>query len=197
MTGALPLWPSTSDAELARSAAGGDRAAFAEIYDRYADRLYDFCVGLIGDRDAAADCVHDAFCVAATDLGDLREPDKLRPGSTRSSGTTRCAVFGAATGRRSRVGARLGLGGRRPGHAGGAKRTGRRWPMTGGLSDRDRELLELSYRHGLDGPELAEALGVTLTNVNTMVFRLEADRGALPGGAAGGPRDSQRPTCVP
>jgi DNA-directed RNA polymerase specialized sigma24 family protein len=34
----------------------------------------------------------------------------------------------------------------------------------GGLSDRDREVLELSYRHGLAGPELAEALGVTPDN---------------------------------
>jgi hypothetical protein len=28
----------------------------------------------------------------------------------------------------------------------------------GGLSDRDRSVLELACRHGLDGPELAEAL---------------------------------------
>ena len=42
----------------------------------------------------------------------------------------------------------------------------------GGLSDRDRELLDLSYRHGLDGPELAETLGVTLTSANTRMFRL-------------------------
>ena len=79
MTGALELPRSNSDGDLVRAAAEGDRQAFAEIYDRYADRLYDFCVGLLGDRDAAADCVQDAFCVAATDLGGLREPDKLRP----------------------------------------------------------------------------------------------------------------------
>jgi len=79
MTRALELQPDLSDGELATAAAAGDRQAFAEIYDRYADRLYDFCVGLIGDRDAAADCVQDAFCVAATDLASLREPDRLRP----------------------------------------------------------------------------------------------------------------------
>ncbi len=39
----------------------------------------------------------------------------------------------------------------------------------GGLSDRDRSVLELTYRHGLDGPDLAEALGVSRTNANTMV----------------------------
>ena len=31
----------------------------------------------------------------------------------------------------------------------------------GGLSDRDHSVLELAYRHGLDGPDLADALGVS------------------------------------
>src|SRR5712672_698290 len=76
---AVPSWHSISDADLARAAAAGDRRAFAGIYDRYADRLHDFCAGMLADRDAAADCVQDAFCVAATSLASLREPDKLRP----------------------------------------------------------------------------------------------------------------------
>ena len=83
MTAALPNWadfgPGSSDAELAVAAAGGDRRAFAGIYDRYADRLHDFCIGMLRDRDSAADCVQDAFCTVATSLGGLREPDKLRP----------------------------------------------------------------------------------------------------------------------
>jgi hypothetical protein len=53
----------------------------------------------------------------------------------------------------------------------------------GGLSDRDQAVLELAYRHGLDGPELAEALGVSQSNANTMVGRLrdtiERSLGAL------------------
>jgi hypothetical protein len=54
---ALPDWDIVSDAELACAAGAGDRVAFAGIYDRYADRLHDFCVGMVRDRDAAADCV--------------------------------------------------------------------------------------------------------------------------------------------
>ena len=53
----------------------------------------------------------------------------------------------------------------------------------GGLSDRDRSVLELAFRHGLDGPDLAEALGVSATNANTIVHRLrgtiERSLGAL------------------
>ena len=66
------------DGELARAAAGGDSVAFGAIYDRYADRLFDFCVGMLRDREAAADCVQDVFVTAATKLRLLREPDRLR-----------------------------------------------------------------------------------------------------------------------
>ena len=80
---AAPNWdilgPAGTDAELARAAAAGDREAFAGIYDRYADRLHDFCVGMLRDRDGAADCVQDTFCTAATRLTQLQQPDKLRP----------------------------------------------------------------------------------------------------------------------
>src|SRR5215470_13549920 len=83
MTAALPNWtgigPGSSDAELVRAAASGDRQAFGGIYDRYADRLHDFCIGMLRDRDSAADCVQDAFCIVATSLSGLREPEKLRP----------------------------------------------------------------------------------------------------------------------
>src|SRR4029079_5196589 len=43
---------------------------------------------------------------------------------------------------------------------------------SGGLSDRDRVVLELAYRQGLDGPELAERPCVTARNANTLVERL-------------------------
>jgi hypothetical protein len=49
----LPDWQAYSDGELARAAAG-DRQAFAAIYDRHADRLHDFCVGMLRNRAAAA-----------------------------------------------------------------------------------------------------------------------------------------------
>lgn len=61
---AVPRWDIVGppDAELVRAAAGGDRGAFAGIYDRCADRLHDCCVGMPRDHDGATDCVHDVFC---------------------------------------------------------------------------------------------------------------------------------------
>jgi len=50
---AVPSWdlvdPRHTDAELVGASMAGDRAAFAQIYDRYADRLHDFCVGMLRD----------------------------------------------------------------------------------------------------------------------------------------------------
>lgn len=184
---AVPSWDivNPTDAELARAAAGGDRGAFAEIYDRYADRLHDFCIGMLRDRDAAADCVQDAFCTAATRLTQLREPDKLRPwlyAIARNEALRRLRER-----RRETPTDELPDDmSNEPGPDTLAARTELAdliAEAAGGLSDRDRSVLELAYRHGLDGPDLAEALGVSRTNANTMVGRLretmERSLGAL------------------
>lgn len=186
---AVPSWdivgPASTDAELARAAAAGDRAAFAGIYDRHADRLHDFCVGMLRDRDAAADCVQDAFCVAATRLTQLREPDKLRPwlyAIARNEALSRIRERRRETPSDELPDA--------VSHEPGPDTLAARTELAdliaeaaGGLSDRDRSVLELAYRHGLDGPDLADALGVSLTNANKIVHRLretiERSLGAL------------------
>jgi RNA polymerase sigma factor (sigma-70 family) len=162
------------DAELALAAARGDQVAFTAIYDRYADRLYDFCVGMLRDRDAAADCVQDVFVIAATKLDRLDDPGRLRGwlyAIARHQALERIRV------RRREL----------PTEELPEKISGDPDPATlvarhelanliaeafGGLPDRDRVVYELAYRHGLDGPELADALGVSHTNANTLVGRL-------------------------
>lgn len=167
------------------AAAGGDRGAFAAIYDRYSPRLFDFCVGMLRDPDAAADAVQDTFCTAATRLHQLREPDKLRPwlyAIARREALQRIRA-------RTREHATDDL----PDHPSlddGPDVLAARSELArlvadaaGGLSDRDHTVLEPHYRHGLDGPELADALGVSHTAANTMVGRLrttvERSLGAL------------------
>ena len=186
---AAPNWdvlgPAETDAELTRAAAAGDHDAFARIYDRYADRLHDFCVGMLRDRDGAADCVQDTFCAAATRLPQLREPDKLRPW-----------LYSIARNealRRIREQRRETPSDELPdtvSHDPGPDTLAARTELAdliaeaaGGLSDRDRTVLELAYRHGLDGADLADALGVSPANATKMVYRLretiERSLGAL------------------
>ncbi|HEX7823413.1 MAG TPA: sigma-70 family RNA polymerase sigma factor, partial [Mycobacterium sp.] len=182
-----PLEPADAldDAALAVAAAAGNQLAFSAIYDRYADRLFDFCVGMLRDGDAAADCVQDVFVTAATKLVQLQDPNRLR------AWLYAIARHEALARIRDR---------RREMPSDDLPETASSDPdlatvaashelaaliaeACGGLSDRDRTVYELAYRHGLDGPELADALGVSHTNANTLVGRLrdgiERSLGAL------------------
>ena len=49
------------------------------LYAAYADRLYTYAITQTRDRDAAADAVADTFLLARDRIGQLRDPDKLRP----------------------------------------------------------------------------------------------------------------------
>ncbi|OBF36680.1 hypothetical protein A5724_12460 [Mycobacterium sp. ACS1612] len=186
---AVPHWnivePSGSDGDLVRASAAGDRTAFALLYDRYADRLHDFCAGMLADRDGAADCVQDTFCIAATRLPQLRDPDKLRPwlysiarnealrrirGRRRETPSEELPDMASDEAGPDTLAARTELADLIAAAA-------------GGLSDRDRSVLELAFRHGLSGPDLAHALDVTPATANTIVKRLrdtiERSLGAL------------------
>jgi RNA polymerase sigma factor (sigma-70 family) len=174
-TAARPaLGNAPDDAELARAAAAGDRRAFAAIYDRYSTRLFDFCVGMLRDRDGAADCVQDTFVTAASRLAQLREPDRL--GSWLYAIARNEALARIRARRREQPSEYLPE--TASGDAGPDTLAARSEladlisEACGGLSDRDRAVYELAYRQGLDGRELADALGVSHTNANTLVGRL-------------------------
>ena len=177
-------WDVACDAELVGAAAAGDRAAFAGIYDRYADRLYDFCVGIVGQRDAA-DCVQEAFCTAVVALPTLRDPDKLRPwlyaiARNQALRTLRTRRRETASDDLPEVAST---------EVGPDARAARNELVAlvaqaeGGLSDRDREVLDLVYRHGLSVAELAHALDVSNDSAKKIVQRLgqtvERSLGAL------------------
>ncbi len=173
------------DAELAQAAARGDRLAFTAIYDRYADRLYDFCAGMLRDRDAAADCVQDVFVIAASKLSQLEDPDRLR--AWLYSIARHEALACLKKRRRERPSDELpDIVSGDPDLATIAARhelANLIEEAFGGLSDRDRTVYELAYRHGLDGQELADALGVSHTNARTLLGRvrdgIERSLGAL------------------
>ena len=162
------------DAELVRAATAGDRGAFAAIYDRYADRLHDFCWGLLRDRDEAADATQDAFLVAAERLGQLRDPERLRPwlyAVARSQALRRIR----ARSREAPEEEMTDLPDPTTGPEQAAERSDLRqlvWDAAAGLSDRDRALLDLHLRHGLEGAELAQAMGIEPGHAYVLLSRL-------------------------
>ena len=175
-----------SDAELATAAAAGDRnrhLARAQALRVSASRLL---------RDGGARSPHrrrlacqDAFCIAAAELPKLREPDKLRPWLYAIA--RRAALRTLRERRREPavddVPDAVSVG-PRPVHP---DRTDELAALVmaaaHGLSDRDRDVLELAYRRGLAGPELADALGVSHDCAKKLLQRLrqtfERSLGAL------------------
>lgn len=174
-----------ADADLVVRAVDADRAAFAAIYDRYADRIHDFCWSLLRHREDAADATQDTFVRAAERLGQLRDPSMLRPWLYAIARRESLARLRAR--RRQVPDERLPEA---PDLAAGPESEAGRSELrdlvrdaAAGLGDRDRVLLELHLRQGLDGAELASAAGVRSANVYVMLGRfrerVERSLGAL------------------
>lgn len=174
-----------SDAELARAAAAGDRAALAGLYNRYAGPLQAYCAGMVRDQHTASDCVQEVFCIAAAELPKLRDADKLRPWLYAIA--RRRALRVLSERRRERAFDEL------PDNA--ATGPG---PFTltaqnelaqliaraaEGLSERDRYVLDLVYRRGMTGIDLAHTLGISYDSAKKLLQRLrdtvERSLGAL------------------
>lgn len=174
-----------TDAELVAGVLAGDREAFAGMYDRYADRLFDFCMSVLRDRQDAEDAVQDTFVLVAQRLGQLNDPERLRPWLY--------AVARSVALRRAKARKRIVPDTEvsdMPDPSAGPQREAEQaalrelvWSAAAGLSERDRALLDLHLRQGLDGAELGEAMGVTANNAYVMLTRLrdqvERSLGAL------------------
>src|SRR5687767_871169 len=165
------------DAELVAGVLAGDREAFAAVYDRYGDRLYDFAHSMLRQREDAEDAVADSFVLVAERLGQLREPDRLRPWLY--------AIVRSECLRRLKARKRVAYGGEEQlvdmadtsmtpdAEAEQAMLRDLVWDASAGLADRDRAMLDLHLRQGLEGAELGEAMGVTASNAYVMLNRLK------------------------
>lgn len=176
------------DAAIVQRLLDGDTEAMGEMYDRYADRINTMCVHMMRDEDEGADICGQVFLTAFSRLHQLRDPAKLRPWLYAIA---RNEVY-----RRSRDRARV-----RPMQevddmqalsmdpkqfeAAGPDATAEQptadpaelaalvQAAAGGLDERDRMVLELNLTQGLDGEDLADALGVKVDNAYQMTHRMK------------------------
>ncbi|HWV27636.1 MAG TPA: sigma-70 family RNA polymerase sigma factor [Aeromicrobium sp.] len=178
MTSAGDAEKTTSDAELVARVLAGDRDAFAEVYDRYGPRLFDFAYSMTRHREEAADAVADSFVLFAERLAQLRDPDRLRPwlyAIVRSV----CLLRLKARRRVAYDGEEhlIAMADDRLTPDAVAEQAALRqlvWDAAEGLADRDRALLDLHLRQGLEGAELAEAMGVSASNAYSMLHRVRS-----------------------
>lgn len=167
-----------TDSELVARVLQADREAFALVYDRYGPRLYDFAYSMLRHREDASDAVADSFVTFAEKLPQLREPDRLRPWLY--------AIVRSECLRRLKARKRVSYGddelltampdeSMTPEQAAETAMLRQLvWDAAAGLADRDRALLDLHLRQGLEGAELGEAMGVSAANAYVMLNRLKA-----------------------
>jgi RNA polymerase sigma factor (sigma-70 family) len=173
------------DPEVVAAIVAGDPAGLAEAYDRYAEPLYSYCRSMLREPADAADAVQDTFLVAIAKVRNLRDPGKLR--------SWLYAVARNECLRRLRAGnafSALEEAPEMPTQTSDIGIAAERAELqqlvrdaVDGLNQGERDVIELSLGHGLDGDELASALGVSRNHAHAQLSRargqLERSLGAL------------------
>jgi len=173
------------DAEVVAAIVAGDAAGIAAAYDRYAVALFSYCRSMLREPQDAADVVQDTFLIATSKLGGLRDPEKLRPWlyAVARNECLRRLRSGEAT-------AALDEAADTPAESAGLGDAAEQEDLRrlikaaiDGLNRGERDVIELSLVHDLEGDELADALGVTRNHAHALLSRarsqLERSLGAL------------------
>jgi RNA polymerase sigma factor (sigma-70 family) len=164
----VPGWPTVDradDQELVDALRRADTDAPAKLYDSYGERLHDYAYALIEQREAAADAVHDALVTAQGCVERLREPVRLR---AWLYALTRFQVRARMAHRNTPVD---GLPLPDPERQEDPELADLVRETLGELSGNEREVVELSLRHGLTPGEVGAVLGLTSRQAATRLGR--------------------------
>jgi RNA polymerase sigma factor (sigma-70 family) len=172
------------DSEVAAAIVARNPEGLAEAYDKYAAGLFGFCRSLLREPADAADAVQDTFVIAASKVSELRDPGRLRPwlyavARNECHRRLRAGNVPAALDETADVAGQADVSEL-------AERAQLRDLVRAaimGLNPGDQEVIELSLRHELHGPDLADALGVPRNHAHALASRarsqLEKSLGAL------------------
>jgi RNA polymerase sigma-70 factor, ECF subfamily len=158
----------TTDGELIQRAAGGDRSAFEQLYQRYARPVFGLALRRLGDRGRAEDAVQETFASIWRSAATYR-PDR-GPGAPWLYAVARNAIVDRAR-NRTEIPAEIPdepAGG--PGPSDQAEQSWVSWRVHRALeelNEREREVISLAYWSGLSQSEVAEFLGIPLGTVKT------------------------------
>lgn len=161
---------SLTDSDLVAAALRGDPVGVAGMYDRYADRLHDYAWSVCRSHADAADIVQDTFVTGSQRLGQLRDPERLRPWLYAIARHHALRVIKQRE--RVEVDSEIDMITDFPEPDSGLDAQQLVWSAAGGLDAKDRDILSLHLREGLDGEDLAAALGIKPNAANVALFRV-------------------------
>jgi RNA polymerase sigma factor (sigma-70 family) len=170
---------SYDDDQLVLSAQTGDPDAFGVLFDRWFDRVFDVAYRIVRDQEVAAEITQDVFLVAWTHMSGIKQPASFGGWLLRT--VQNRAINRLERERRSIAvdDDELAMHTNRDGshidpvealHQ--SEQADLVWAAADALGERDASVLDLHLRHGLEAPELAETLGVTVNNAHQMLYRL-------------------------
>ncbi len=161
-------------------AVAGDEAAFARIIGAHHDDMTRVCYVICGDLDLADEAVQAAWPIIWHKLGNLRDPDRLRPWLVSIAANEARQLIRR---RRRRTVVELSMGDAATSAVDPAGRVGDVDPagrvgdldLTNALAKldpHDRALLALRYVAGFDSTELGRALGRSPSGTRARLARL-------------------------
>ena len=174
------------DSELVQLAVGGDQAAFAELYERYFDNVYDFLARMVRNRDEAADLAQDTFLRAMNSLSSLAKGGSFKSWLFTIARNTALNRIERASRlqpleQQTAEGDEVELQVIDPDRFGNPEEAAEAsayaalvWEAAASLDQRTYSVLDLSVRQNLSSEELAEVLGVTRNNAYVMVNRMKS-----------------------
>ena len=174
-----------TDSSLVELAKDGDQAAFAELYNRYFDPVYDFVARMTRNRDEAEDIAQDTFLKAMNALGGLQKGASFKSwiftiarntalNRLEKSSRTRPLHFEDSEGEEVTFDVVDTDRFSDPEEAAQASAVAALvWQAAAGLDPKQLSLLDLHLRQGLDSGEIADVLGVTKNNGYVMLNRLK------------------------
>src|SRR5215469_6684028 len=168
---------SSGDDRMAEALRNAGHHVFAHLYETYAARLFDYCVGLLADEVAATVAVQDGLIAVDSKIGKLPDPDRLRvqlywtarrqclsrlprrrADAPPSSKATTLVEFIAEQAYPAADEAEATSADTQVAIAALAR-----------LAGSDREVLNLAFRHGIEGADLALVLGVSPRRARAML----------------------------
>ncbi|HTX82717.1 MAG TPA: RNA polymerase sigma factor, partial [Streptosporangiaceae bacterium] len=173
----------------------GDRDTFAEMFDQHARHLFDYCLGLLGNRARAASATQLTLIAGHSLVGRLQDPSRMRAWLL-ALGRWECLngnrAWSGAGGSPQPAGAAGDLGealafldaadddvadhGPTELTRAGADAADERWVRAAldALPRADREILDLVYRHAVSLAELPAVLGIPARNAPDMLAAARA-----------------------
>ncbi len=171
----------SDDVMVVAAMTAGDPAGLDSAYRQYADRLYAYSRSIVGDHDTASDVVQETFLVAQERVRQLRDASRL--GSwlytiARNECLQRIRQRRRAVTLADSHEAVLDTDPGRSIHAEQVREIVH--AAAAGLNEGEREIFELTVRHGLSAAEVAGVLGVSVNHAHARISRARTQfEGAL------------------